>query len=137
MDYAQISKEHGGFMRFIQVSCLGASASSSRMLRAKAAGEESVLKEFPEPVYVVDVAAAIVNSLKDDGTSMGKSYGLGGPEIYTVHDLAELMYETICEWPRYIDVPLPIARICLLDAISGLTVVVNSVAFMTIEIGNG
>ncbi|KAF2947469.1 hypothetical protein DAI22_02g370766 [Oryza sativa Japonica Group] len=130
----KVSKEHGGFMRFIQVSCLGASASSSRMLRAKAAGEESVLKEFPEPlrllishrqsmgtcilnfhsriqpVYVVDVAAAIVNSLKDDGTSMGKSYGLGGPEIYTVHDLAELMYETICEWPRYIDVPLPIAR---------------------------
>ena len=48
MDYAQVSKEHGGFMRFIQVSCLGASASSSRMLRAKAAGEESVLKEFPE-----------------------------------------------------------------------------------------
>uniref|UniRef100_A0A0D3FBP2 Cyclin N-terminal domain-containing protein n=1 Tax=Oryza barthii TaxID=65489 RepID=A0A0D3FBP2_9ORYZ len=107
----KISKEHGGFMRFIQVSCLGASASSSRMLRAKAAGEESVLKEFPEPVYVVDVAAAIVNSLKDDGTSMGKSYGLGGPEIYTVHDLAELMYETIREWPRYIDVPLPIARL--------------------------
>ena len=36
-------------MRFIQVSSLGASASSpSRMLRAKAAGEESVLKEFPE-----------------------------------------------------------------------------------------
>jgi NADH dehydrogenase (ubiquinone) 1 alpha subcomplex subunit 9 len=64
-----------------------------------------------QPVYVVDVAAAIVNSLKDDGTSMGKSYGLGGPEIYTVHDLAELMYETICEWPRYIDVPLPIARV--------------------------
>ncbi|BAS81402.1 Os02g0801300 [Oryza sativa Japonica Group] len=24
---------------------------------------------------------------------------------------AELMYETICEWPRYIDVPLPIARV--------------------------
>ena len=64
-----------------------------------------------QPVYVVDVAAAIVSSLKDDGTSMGESYGLGGPEIYTVHDLAELMYETICEWPRYIDVPLPIARV--------------------------
>ncbi|EEC74241.1 hypothetical protein EE612_014462 [Oryza sativa] len=149
---AMISKEHGGIMRFIHVSSLGASASSpSRMLRAKAAGEESVLKEFPEatimrpatmigtedrilnrwaqfaknwgflplvdsgstkiqPVYVVDVAAAIVNSLKDDGTSMGKTYELGGPEIYTVHELAELMYETIREWPRYIDVPLPIAR---------------------------
>ena len=36
-------------MRFIQVSCLGASSSApSRFLRAKAAAEESVLKAFPE-----------------------------------------------------------------------------------------
>jgi len=40
-----------------------------------------------QPVYVIDVAAAIVNSLKDDGTSMGKIYELGGPEIYTLHEL--------------------------------------------------
>jgi len=33
---AKISKEHGGILRFIQVSCLGASASSpSRMFRTK------------------------------------------------------------------------------------------------------
>lgn len=94
-----------------------------------------------QPVYVIDVAAAIVNSLKDDGTSMGKIYELGGPEIYTVHELvtvtptlswwiyfnlhmwrkrrcdrdwlwqAELMYETIREWPRYVNVPLPVARV--------------------------
>ncbi|KAL6911244.1 hypothetical protein ACP4OV_000049 [Aristida adscensionis] len=150
--YFSIAKEHGGIMRFIQVSCLGASPSSeSRLFRAKAAGEESVLKEFPEatiirpatmigtedrilnrwaqfaknwgflplvgggstkiqPVYVTDVAGAIVNSLKDDGTSMGKTYELGGPDIYTVHELAELMYETIREWPRYVNVPLPVAR---------------------------
>lgn len=45
----QISKEHGGIMRFIHVSCLGASPSSpSRMLRAKAAAEEAILKELPE-----------------------------------------------------------------------------------------
>lgn len=48
----QIAKEHGGIMRFIQVSCLGASSSSpSRMLRAKAAAEEDVLKELPEVNY--------------------------------------------------------------------------------------
>jgi uncharacterized protein YbjT (DUF2867 family) len=48
----QIAKEHGGIMRFIQVSCLGASPSSeSRMLRTKAAGEQSILKEFPEVVF--------------------------------------------------------------------------------------
>ena len=40
-----------------------------------------------QPVYVVDVAAAIIAALKDDGTSMGKVYELGGPEILTVHEL--------------------------------------------------
>ncbi|KAL9260862.1 NADH dehydrogenase [ubiquinone] 1 alpha subcomplex subunit 9, mitochondrial-like protein [Drosera capensis] len=34
-----------------------------------------------QPVYVVDVAAAIVAALKDDGSSMGKIYELGGPEL--------------------------------------------------------
>ncbi|KAK1266829.1 hypothetical protein QJS04_geneDACA000151 [Acorus gramineus] len=48
---AMIAKEHGGIMRFIQVSCLGASLSSpSRMLRAKAAAEEAILGELPEVV---------------------------------------------------------------------------------------
>ena len=47
--FLQISKEHGGIMRFIQVSCLGASSSSpSRFLRTKAAAEEAVLSELPE-----------------------------------------------------------------------------------------
>lgn len=47
--HLQIAKEHGGIIRFIQVSCLGASASSpSRMLKAKAAAEEAVLRELPE-----------------------------------------------------------------------------------------
>lgn len=149
---AMISKEHGGIMRFIQVSCLGASPSApSKMLRAKAAAEEAILRELPEatimkpavmigtedrilntwahfakkygflpligdgstkiqPVYVVDVASAIISALKDDGTSMGKAYELGGPDVYTVHQLADLMHETIREWPRYVKVPLSIAK---------------------------
>ncbi|CAM8924837.1 unnamed protein product [Rhodiola kirilowii] len=149
---AQIAKEHGGIMRFIQLSCLGASASSpSRVLRAKAAAEEAIMGELPEatvlkpaaligtedrimnrwahfakkygfiplygdgstkiqPAYVVDVAAAVVAALKDDGTSMGKVYELGGPDIFTVHELAELMFEVIREWPHYVKVPFPIAR---------------------------
>ncbi|PON31493.1 NAD(P)-binding domain containing protein [Trema orientale] len=132
-----------------QLATVGSSAwastsSPSRMLRAKAAAEEAVLRELPEatimksavmigtedrilnrwaqfakkygflpligdgstkiqPVYVVDVAAAIVAALKDDGASMGKIYELGGPET-------ELMYDVIREWPRYVKVPLPIAK---------------------------
>lgn len=35
----------------------------------------------------MDVAAAIVEALKDDGTSMGKVYELGGPDVYTVRQL--------------------------------------------------
>jgi NADH dehydrogenase (ubiquinone) 1 alpha subcomplex subunit 9 len=35
----------------------------------------------------MDVAAAIVAAVKDDGTSMGKTYDLGGPDISTVKDL--------------------------------------------------
>ena len=36
-------------MRFIQVSCLGASPTSeSRMRKAKAAAEEAILRELPE-----------------------------------------------------------------------------------------
>ncbi|KAL1550103.1 NADH dehydrogenase [ubiquinone] 1 alpha subcomplex subunit 9, mitochondrial-like [Salvia divinorum] len=150
---AVIAKEHGGIMRYIQVSGLGASPSSpSRMLRAKAAAEEAILRELPEvtvmrpavmigtedrilnpwahftkkysflplmgdgstkiqPVYVADVASAIIAALKDDGSSMGKTYELGGPEIYTIHELAELMYDTIREWPRYVKVPFPVAKV--------------------------
>ncbi|KAI7984604.1 hypothetical protein LOK49_LG15G00704 [Camellia lanceoleosa] len=49
--FAVIAKEHGGIMRFIQVSCLGASSSSpSRMLRAKAAAEEAIMREIREAV---------------------------------------------------------------------------------------
>lgn len=63
-----------------------------------------------QPVYVVDVASAIIAALKDDGTSMGKVYELGGPEVFTVHQLAEIMFDTIREWPHYVKVPFPIAK---------------------------
>jgi len=164
---AMISKEHGGIMRFIQVSCLGASPSApSRMLRAKAAAEEAILREIPEatimkpavmigtedrilnpwahfakkysfiplmgdgstktqPVYVVDVASAVIAALKDDGTSMGKVYELGGPDIYTVHELAELMFGMIREWPRYVKIPLPIAKVISMPR----EIVLNKVPF--------
>lgn len=40
-----------------------------------------------QPVYVIDVASAIMASLKDDGASMGKTYELGGPQVMTMHEL--------------------------------------------------
>ncbi|KAK6164407.1 hypothetical protein DH2020_001271 [Rehmannia glutinosa] len=156
-----IAKEHGGIMRYIHVSCLGASPSSpSRMLRTKAAAEEAISRELPEatvmrpavmlgtedrilnpwahfakkysflpligdgstkfqPVYVVDVASAIIAALKDDGTSMGKVYELGGPEIYTMHELAiatprELLLKKV-------PFPMPVPTIFNLDQIEALS----------------
>ncbi|CAA2999501.1 NADH dehydrogenase [ubiquinone] 1 alpha subcomplex subunit 9, mitochondrial [Olea europaea subsp. europaea] len=67
-----------------------------------------------QPVYVVDVASAIVTALKDDVTSMGKVYELGGPDIFTVHEL----YDVIRKWPRYVKIPFPIAKaIAMLEEI--------------------
>lgn len=56
----QLSREHGGIMRFIQVSCLGASSSSpSRMLRVKAAAEDAISKEFPEVKFYLELFLAL------------------------------------------------------------------------------
>jgi hypothetical protein len=60
----QISKEHGGIVRFIQVSCLGSSPSSqSRFLRAKAAAEEAILRELPEVILIFFSKAKLIMPL--------------------------------------------------------------------------
>lgn len=41
-------------------------------------------------MYVADVASAVVAALKDDGSSMGKLYELGGPDVYTLRQLVIL-----------------------------------------------
>eukprot|EP00246_Nothoceros_aenigmaticus_P017028 TRINITY_DN804_c0_g1_i1.p1 TRINITY_DN804_c0_g1~~TRINITY_DN804_c0_g1_i1.p1 ORF type:complete len:391 (+),score=65.72 TRINITY_DN804_c0_g1_i1:306-1478(+) len=64
-----------------------------------------------QPVHVVDVAAAVVASVKDEGTSLGKAYELGGPDVFTINELVHLMYETIREHPRIIDIPAFIAHL--------------------------
>lgn len=43
-----------------------------------------------QPVYVEDVAAAIVRMLEDT-SAQGKTYELGGPRVYTFKELMELM----------------------------------------------
>ena len=43
-----------------------------------------------QPVYVGDVAAAIVNALQDPG-SVGKTYELGGPAAYSYAELMEVI----------------------------------------------
>src|SRR5271163_5027854 len=57
-----------------------------------------------QPVYVGDVASAAVRVL-DDPTTAGRTYELGGPQIYTFRALMELMLAEIKRHRYFIDVP--------------------------------
>lgn len=48
-------------------------------------------KTVKQPVYVVDVAKAIINAVRDPDAN-GKTYALVGPNRYLLHDLVEYIY---------------------------------------------
>ncbi len=57
-----------------------------------------------QPVYVADVAEAMVRALGDPAAA-GKTYELGGPQVYTFKELLELMLREIGR--KRLLVPLP------------------------------
>lgn len=59
-----------------------------------------------QPVYVADVADAVVSTLFDDKAA-GKTYELGGPQVYTFRELMELLLSEIRR-DRFL-IPLPFA----------------------------
>ncbi|KAF5726987.1 hypothetical protein HS088_TW22G00673 [Tripterygium wilfordii] len=91
--------------------------------------EETIKAAMAKANVVISLIAS-----KDDGTSMGKVYELGGPDIFTVHELvtslsflsicydvwryyviiytlqAEIMFDMIHEWSSYVKVPFPFAK---------------------------
>jgi uncharacterized protein YbjT (DUF2867 family) len=40
-----------------------------------------------QPVLVIDVAAGITACIRDQGFSMGKTFELGGPDVFTINEL--------------------------------------------------
>lgn len=58
-----------------------------------------------QPVYVEDVAAAVVAALEGGENTSGQTYELGGPKVYTFRQLMELMMEVttvkrfLLPWP--------------------------------------
>uniref|UniRef100_A0A7N5JPI1 NADH dehydrogenase [ubiquinone] 1 alpha subcomplex subunit 9, mitochondrial n=1 Tax=Ailuropoda melanoleuca TaxID=9646 RepID=A0A7N5JPI1_AILME len=48
-------------------------------------------KTVKQPVYVVDVARAVINAIKDPD-SKGKTYALTGPNRYLLYDLVKYIY---------------------------------------------
>lgn len=86
----------------------------------------SLLKAFPvlpiaggkarfQPVYVGDVAEAFVGALSDR-TTVGKTYELCGPTVYTLKELVEYTGRLTGHPRPVIDLPEPLARLqaCLL-----------------------
>ncbi|XP_059843461.1 NADH dehydrogenase [ubiquinone] 1 alpha subcomplex subunit 9, mitochondrial [Hypanus sabinus] len=61
-------------------------------------------KTVKQPVYVVDVAKAIVSAIKDPDSS-GKTYVTVGPHRYLLHDLVEYVYAVMHR--PFISYPLP------------------------------
>jgi uncharacterized protein YbjT (DUF2867 family) len=63
-----------------------------------------------QPVYVLDVAAAIARAIADPATA-GQTYALGGPRIYTFRELMELMLKEIRRRRALVAIPFEIARL--------------------------
>src|SRR5437667_2927110 len=61
-----------------------------------------------QPVYVGDVADAVVKCLEDPVTA-GRTYELGGPKIYTFREVLEVMLSEIRRKRLFIDLPFGLA----------------------------
>lgn len=63
-----------------------------------------------QPVFVEDVAAAIANILSDPGT-VGRTYELAGPRVYTLRELIEITLRFTRKRRLIVPVPFAIADI--------------------------
>jgi uncharacterized protein YbjT (DUF2867 family) len=63
-----------------------------------------------QPVYVGDVAKAAVACL-DDSATAGRTYELGGPKIYALRELLELLLGEIRRERRLVDLPFGLAGV--------------------------
>lgn len=63
-----------------------------------------------QPVYVGDVAEAVVKCLGDPATA-GRTYELGGPRVYSFRELLELLLAEIRRKRLLIDLPFALAEL--------------------------
>lgn len=63
-----------------------------------------------QPVYVGDVADAVIKCL-DDSATAGRTYELGGPAIYTFRKLLEILLHEIRRQRWFIDLPFGLAEV--------------------------
>ena len=58
-----------------------------------------------QPVFVGDVAAAIVAALADSGTAAGRTFELGGPDVITMGELIRWIARAIGRTPNIVELP--------------------------------
>lgn len=63
-----------------------------------------------QPVWVEDVATAVVNSLSDDST-YAKEYELGGPEVLTLEEIERRTLQAIDASRIMVHFPMPLLRV--------------------------
>jgi uncharacterized protein YbjT (DUF2867 family) len=63
-----------------------------------------------QPVYVGDVAAAVLACL-DRPETAGQVFELGGPTVYTMRQIAELILQSMGREKRIVNVPFSLARL--------------------------
>ena len=63
-----------------------------------------------QPVWVEDVAAAVVKSL-DDASTIGQEFELGGPEVLTIAEIERRTFAAIGARRLMIPFPIPLLRI--------------------------
>ena len=63
-----------------------------------------------QPVYVGDVASAVVAALGEAGHA-GKTFELGGPSVYTFRELMEFMLRTVGRRRALVNVPFRLAAL--------------------------
>jgi uncharacterized protein YbjT (DUF2867 family) len=61
-----------------------------------------------QPVYVGDVADAVIRCI-DDGATAGRTYELGGPKVYSLRALTELLLQEIRRKRMLVDLPFGLA----------------------------
>ena len=63
-----------------------------------------------QPVFVDDVAKAVVAAVSDSSTA-GKTYSLAGPKVYTQKELAEFVFKAIGDEPMTVSTPKSVALV--------------------------
>lgn len=87
-----------------------------------------------QPVYVKDVAEAVVRAL-ETGAADGRVFELGGPEIYTFRQLMELVLRETYRRRLLVPLPTPVARLMAsaLQLLPGAPLTVDQVKLLGVD----